>query len=329
MSTDNRPNILTPAGTTIIGTAEWALGSETPGGNSLVIGGGEIEMDDSESFKDSSGRYVYADNKGNYWVDVSTNSARECWAPVDIDSPRVSKPWLPYTLGLLPAGAVFKVGLLDSETHVYEPGADSVKAWGVCDDDEVYVQGDPLAAQPAPVTTDHRLSTAELLYLAGQLRDVCRKLGSAHLVDLTPDDLDSLSGRIETIANKLDPLVAFSEKLELQRAWSEDQRHVDSRGPGTGAVPLIQHLDTWELQVHDEFVEAAERSGVADFEVEVVLAKIETLEGDDLVATFEVTMSGRARLSPASTRDCMIDLFGDTPETTGVAGIANCIIIED
>jgi hypothetical protein len=53
------------------------------------------------------------------------------------------EPWQPYTLGSLPKGAVFKVGVEDIDTYVYDPSVDTVKAYGCCDDDEVYVQGDP------------------------------------------------------------------------------------------------------------------------------------------------------------------------------------------
>lgn len=53
------------------------------------------------------------------------------------------EPWQPYTLGCLPKGAVFKVGAEDIDTYRYDPNVDAVKAYGCCDDDEVYVQGDP------------------------------------------------------------------------------------------------------------------------------------------------------------------------------------------
>jgi hypothetical protein len=53
------------------------------------------------------------------------------------------EPWQPYTLGCLPKGAVFKVGVEDIDTYVYDPSVAAVKAYGCCDDDEVYVQGDP------------------------------------------------------------------------------------------------------------------------------------------------------------------------------------------
>lgn len=51
--------------------------------------------------------------------------------------------WLPYTLGCLPKGAVFKVDAADIDTYRYDPEVDAVKAYGCCDDDEVYVLGDP------------------------------------------------------------------------------------------------------------------------------------------------------------------------------------------
>lgn len=72
------------------------------------------------------------------------------------------EPWQPYTLGCLPKGAVFKVGAADIDTYVYDPSVDATTTYGCCDDDEVYVQGDPWegvekkedeppAAEPPPI----------------------------------------------------------------------------------------------------------------------------------------------------------------------------------
>ena len=72
---------------------------------------------------------------------MSSDEAREVIVPV-IHGWLNQEPWLPYTAGLLPPGATFKLHPDDLTTLTYDPDADFHKQ-GFCSDDEVYVQGDP------------------------------------------------------------------------------------------------------------------------------------------------------------------------------------------
>jgi len=147
---------------------------------------------------------------------------------------------------------------------------------------------------------------------------------------------------MQQVANDLDPRErrGFRMTLELDRAWSDDAQYVmRQRGLTSDADHLPGIFRHWRKQVADEFYEAAGRRDVFNFTCEVALEALVVTEatavdgqGTDFVATFRVTARGNALMRVKADNgvmaDELIDLFGDTADETGVAGIANSRVIE-
>jgi len=146
---------------------------------------------------------------------------------------------------------------------------------------------------------------------------------------------------MQQVANDLDPRErrGFRVTLELERAWSDDAQYVMRRcgfaGDADHLPGIFRH---WREQVADEFYEAAGMRDVFNFTCKVTPAAMVVTEatavdgqGTDFVATFCVTARGNALLRSKTDNDVgaeLIDLFGDTADETGVAGIANSRVIE-